>query len=184
MFSLILILFCEEEFHLDFDVYLWKICGNQLCSFSLNIMYFEIKRTENSIENMISMWLWPTKWGITNVIWNLWHPQTRFCWSNLGSFKYNKICDKFANQKLNRGFFSRRLPRFLVVWHTTLLQRLSDVLNVQITLDERWNNVVCHLGGYRFSKNKAFNCEFVHENRVTHRLHKNLLWAMFRSILK
>ena len=35
---------------------------------------------------------------------------------------------------------------YIPAWHKTLFQRTSNVHNVHITLDERWNNVVCQLG--------------------------------------
>ena len=52
-------------------------------------------------------------------------PTFNFCTKGLGFFS-------FSNQLVSR-------------WHTTLLQRPSNVHNVHITLDERWNSVVQYI---------------------------------------
>ena len=47
---------------------------------------------------------------------------------------------------LSLGILFRNKTKKSPSYHITLFQRPSNVHNVQITLDESWNNVVCQLG--------------------------------------
>ena len=67
-------------------------------------------------------------------------------------FIYSRLHASFRS-KIKRTFSNKWFCRLIYFWwpslHTTLFQRPSNVHNVHITLNGRWNNVVHQLWWYR-----------------------------------